>query len=97
MTSLEEGELRLTVKVRVAVPLSPSVTLGESMDATGVPSSSVMVPVPVPAAMVAFAALPSVSTTVSFDSSVVSEVTETEKVLLVSPATKVRVVAVTAV
>ena len=35
--------LKVTVKVRVVVPLLPSVTLGESIDNAGAPSSSVMV------------------------------------------------------
>ena len=83
--------------MRSVEPLSPSETLGESRDTVGVPSSSVIVPVPVPVPTAAFSALSRVSTTVSSDSSAVSETTETEKVRVVSPAAKVRVVAENAV
>ena len=57
----------------------------------GAASSSVIVPVPVPLPIVAPEALPSVTTTVSFGSSVVSPVTDTVIVSLVSPAAKVSV------
>ena len=80
---------RVAVKVRFVEPLSPSVTLGELME-TVTPSSLTIVPVPVAAEIVAFAALPSVTTTVSFGSSSVSPVTDTLKVWLVVPAAKVR-------
>ena len=65
---------------------SASVTLGAA-------SSSVMVPVPVPAVAdtAALDAPLSATRTVSFGSSVVSPVTDTEKVLPVSPAAKVSV------
>ena len=89
--------LRVSVNVRFVEPLSPSVTLGESMDTVGVPSSSVIVPVPVAVETAAFAALLSVTTTVSSASSVVSPVTDTLKVWLVAPAAKVSVPPVTAV
>ena len=42
--------VRVTVKVRVLVVPSPSVTLGESMRRVGVPSSSVTVTATFPAA-----------------------------------------------
>ena len=60
-------------------------------------SSSVIVPVPVAVEIVAFAALPSDTTTVSFDSSRTSPVTETSKVWLVVPAANVSVPPVMAV
>ena len=74
------------------VPLSPSVTLGLSMARVGAASSSVMVPVPVPVPMVALVALLSVTTTVSFASSVLSPATVTATVCdAVVPAAKVSV------
>ena len=81
------------MNVRFVVPLSPSVTLGESIDSVGASSSSVIVPVPVPAVFdtAAFVGLLSSTTTVSFDSSSVSPVTDTSKVRLVVPAAKVSV------
>ena len=57
----------------------------------GAASSSVIVPVPVPLPIVAPEALPSVTTTVSSGSSVLSPVTDTVMLLLVSPAAKVSV------
>ena len=89
--------LNLTVNVRFVEPLSPSVTLGESIDSVGRSSSSVIVPVPLTVEIVAFAALLRVTTTVSFDSSSVSPVTDTLKVWLVVPAVKVSVPPVIAV
>ena len=85
------------MNVRFVVPLSPSVTLGESIDSVGAPSSSMIVPVPVAVAIVAPVAPLRVTTTVSTDSSSVSPVTDTSKVRLVVPAAKVSVPAVIAV
>ena len=67
------------------------------MASVGAPSSSVIVPVPVPVEIVAFTALLSSTTTVSSDSSVVSPVTDTARVRLVSPAANVSVPAASAV
>ena len=87
------------MNVRFVVPLSPSVTLGESIDSVGASSSSVIVPVPVPAVfdMAAFVGLLRDTTTVSFDSSRTSPSTDTSKVWLVVPAAKVSVPPVMAV
>ena len=85
------------MNVSVAEPLFPSATLGESIDSVGVPSSSVIVPVPLAVEIVAFVGLLRVTTTVSFDSSSVSPVTDTSKVRLVVPAAKVSVPPVIAV
>ena len=85
------------MNVRSADPLSPSATLGESMASVGAPSSSLIVPVPVPVEIAAFTALLSSTTTFSSGSSVASPVTDTARVRLVSPAAKVRVPAASAV
>ena len=85
------------MNVRAAEPLSPSVTLGESIETVGAPSSSVIVPVPVAVPVVAFAALLNVTTTVSSASSAVSPVTDTSKLRLVVPAANVSVPPVIAV
>ena len=97
VTRLPLAALSVTRNVRAAAPPSPSVTLGELIDSVGAPSSSVIVPVPVPAEMVAFAALLNATTTVSSSSSVVSPVTNTVTLRLVTPAANVRVPAATAV
>ena len=89
--------LNVAVNVRFVEPLSPSVTLGELIDSVGVASLSVIVPVPVPAEIVAFVALLRATTTVSFGSSRTSPVTDTLKVWLVVPAAKVSVPPVIAV
>ena len=67
------------------------------MESDGPSSSSVIVPVPVLVAMVAFVALLNSTTTVSSCSSVVSPVTDTVISLLVSPGSKASVPAVSAV
>ena len=84
---------RVTVKVRSAEPLSPSVTLASPIDSEGSPSSSVIVPVPVrdDSVEVAPACADSSRDKVSSGSSVVSPLIGTETVLLVSPGSKVRV------
>ena len=99
VTSWPLAALNVTVNVRLVVPLSPSATLGEVMESVGASSSSVIVPVPVPAVFdtAAFVGLLNVTTTVSFDSSSVSPVTDTSKVRLVVPAAKVSVPPVIAV
>ena len=76
------------MKVSVALPSSPSSTVGESMESDDAASSSVIVPVPVPVPMVAFSAPESDTTTVSSDSSSLSSVRETTMVFVVSFAAK---------
>ena len=85
------------MNVRFVEPLSPSVTLGESIDSVGASSSSVIVPVPVAVEIVASVALLRVTTMVSLTSSIASPVTDTSKVWLVVPAAKVSVPPVIAV
>ena len=88
----------VTVNVIVDDPVSPSVTLGESIDRLGVSLSNI-VPVPVAVAIGVpdgFGLL-SVICIVSLASVVLSPVTETEIVLLVSPTAKVSVLPVMAV
>ena len=88
--------LSVAVNVSVVEPLSPSVTLGESMEMVTL-SSLTIVPVPVAVEIVAFAALLRVTMTVSSASSSVSPVTDTLKVWLVVPTGKVSVPPVIAV
>ena len=92
---------RLTAKLNVTDPLSPSVTDGDDTDSVGGSSSSVIVPVATkddtPPDRVAFDGLDNVSLTVSSISSVVSPVTVTATVLDLCPAANVNVVEVTAV
>ena len=85
------------MKVRVAVPLSPSVMLGASMDSVGASSSSLTVPVPAASPRVALTGPLNVTATVSSASSVASPVTVTSRVRVVVPAAKVSVPAVSAV
>ncbi len=87
-----------TVKSRSTSPLSPSDTLGLSIDSMGT-SSSVIVPTPVVFEESSAALLGSLSVTrtVSSASSRVSPATDTAIVLLVSPAANVSVPADTAV
>ena len=75
----------------VAPPFSGIESSATASVTVGAASSSVIVPVPEAVPTVAPAALPSVTTTVSSGSSVVSPVTDTVIVLLVSPAAKVSV------
>ena len=103
MTSRPLAALSVTVKLMLAVVAGslPSVTaLAFPTDTVGVASSSVMVPVAsrvaLPPFSVALLAEESRSTTVSLSSSRLSPVTVTETVLLVSPAAKVSVPAVSA-
>ena len=77
--------LRLTVKVMFVEPLSPSFTLGESME-TESASSFLIVPIPVPVPMSTPAPKESPlnrTTTVSSGSGVLSPCTATVTVLLV--------------
>ena len=84
--------LSVTVNVIVVDPVSPSVTLGESIDRVGI-SLSVMVPVPVAVeiGVPEGVGLLIVTRTVSSCSATSSPVTEISMVLLVSPALKVSV------
>ena len=98
VTRLPLAALSVTVNVNVGVaPDVPSVTLDDEIDNIGAPSSFVIVPMPVPAEVVAFVGLLRLTTTVSSDSSVVSPVTDTVTARLVVPAAKVSVPAVNAV
>ena len=87
--------LSVTVKVRFAEPLFPSVTLGESIDSVGAPSSSVIVSVTddgcvIPCELVAE---PDTVTLLSASSRALSTaVTVTVPLLLVAPAAMVSVV-----
>ena len=83
----------------MVAPLS-EIELRDSASVTvGVASSSLIVPVPVPAVLdtVAFVAPLRATTTVSFGSSVVSPRTDTVTVLLVSPAANVSIPPLSAV
>ena len=91
MTSRPLAVLSVTVKVSVAVdPSAPSATLGASTDSSGVASSSVIVPLAVPAPWslesVALVSVPRVTSTVSLSSSNVSPFTLMTMAALVSPA-----------
>ena len=98
VTRLPLPALSVTVNVNDGVaPTVPSGTLGDEIDSVGAPSSSVIVPVPLPAAIVAFVAPLSLTATVSSDSSVVSPLTDTAMLRLVTPAANVSVPAATAV
>ena len=67
------------------------------MASVGAPSSSVILPVPVPVEIITFVGWLNTTTTVSSGSSVVSPVTDTMMIRLVSPAANVSVPAVNAV
>ena len=97
VTRLPLAALSVTVNVNAADPPFPSITLGDEIDSIGAASSSVIVPVPLPVASVAFVGLLSFTATVSSDSSLVSPVTDTMRLRLVTPAAKVSVPAGTAV
>ena len=79
----------MAVKVELAALSSEVVT--SLIESVGVASSSVMVSVAAASLMVAFEALDKVSVAVSWFSSVESLRIGTVKVLVVSPASKVRV------
>ena len=79
-----------TVNVAVVVPALPSVTVTSSIDRVGDASSSVMVPVPEPSAIVALPGLDSPTVKVSFASSVTSPFTVMATVAVVAPAAIVR-------
>ena len=84
----------VTANVSVDVsPDAPSATLGDEIDSDGAPSSSVIVPVPVPAVLdtVALVGLLSATSTVSSDSASSSPRTDTSIVCSVSPAANVSV------
>ena len=86
------------MNVIVEDPVSPSVTLGESIDRVGVSLSNIVpVPVAVEIGVPDGVGLLSVIFIVSVASVALSPVTETETVLLVSPTAKVSVPPVMAV
>ena len=88
----------LNFAVTVATPPLSEIDEDDKISETvGVPSSSVIVPVPMPVAILALFALLNVMITVSFDSLSASPVTDTSMFLLVCPAVKVNVPEVTAV
>ena len=82
----------MNLSVDVA-PDAPSATLGESIDSVGAASSSVIVPVPVPAELDTAALVGPLraTTIVSSGSSCASPVTDTSRVCVVSPGSKVSV------
>ena len=77
--------------VNVALPALSLAVVTSLIERLGVPSSSVMVSVPVASLMVALAALDNVSVAVSLLSSVLSARIGTLKVPLVAPAAIVKV------
>jgi hypothetical protein len=79
---------RETVKFALTVPDWPSVTVTSSTESDGKPSSSTIVPVPWPSAIVALTAVARLTTNASFASSVRSPLTVTLTVFVVSPAAK---------
>ena len=96
MVSALEAWLR-TADTVVVPPFSGIEASATDSVTVGAASSSVIVPVPDAVPIVAFTAPLSDTTTVSSGSSVVSPVTDTVIVLLVSPAAKVSVSALSAV
>ena len=95
-----DARSRLAVTVAELVAPLSAIELRDSARVTvGAASSSLIVPVPVPAVAdtVAFVGLLRATTTVSFGSSVVSPRTDTVTVLLVSPAANVSVPPLSAV
>ena len=100
VVSSDDARSRLAVTVaELVAPLSAIEVRDSARVTVGASSSSVIVPVPVPAVLdtVAFVGLLRATTTVSFGSSVVSPVTDTVTVLLVSPAANVSVPPLSAV
>ena len=94
VTCLPLAALSVTEKLMATVPLSPSVTLAAPIEIVGAASLSVIVPMPVPVEIVALVGLLSFTATVSSGSSIVSPLTVTAMLLVVSPAAKVKVPAV---
>ena len=80
-----------TVKVALTVPLSPSVTVTLLTESVGWASSSVIVPTPIPSAIVTLDGFDRLSVNVSFASSSVSPWTRTVTCFVVSPAAKLSV------
>ena len=79
------------MKVAVTVPVFPSVTVLLPIETVGTGSSSVIVPTPVPSAIVALTGFESSTVNVSLSSSSVSPFTSTGSVSVVSPGRKVSV------
>ena len=91
VTVLPLGADKVTVKVALTEPVSPSTTDVSAMLSAGGPSSSWMVPTPWPSEMIALVALLRVTVKVSSGSSVVSSFTVTVMNFWVSPGLKVSV------
>ncbi len=85
------GADRLTVNTASTVPESPSTTVTSSIERLGGGSSSSIVPVPCPTAIVAFVGLDSSTVNVSSNSSSTSPSTATAIVRLVAPGSNVSV------
>ena len=81
----------MTVKIALIVPELPSVTATSLIESAGVPSSSVMMPVPWLSRNVALDGLERLTKKVSFASSRRSPLTDTVTDLVVSPAANVSV------
>ena len=86
-----------TVNVIDVVPELPSVTVWSEIETEGGPSSSTIVPVPLPSVIVAPVAPESWSVNVSSFSSSVSPSTATSTVFVVWPAVNVTVVSLSEV
>ena len=81
----------MTVNVAFVVPLSPSVTVTSFTESEGAPSSSVIVPTPVPSATDALTAFERLSVKVSSVSSIRSPLTVMLTCLSVWPGVNVSV------
>jgi hypothetical protein len=84
------GALRLTLKLALTVPVFPSVTVTLPTETVGGGSSSVIVPTPVPSAMVTLTASDRLTVKVSSISSSVSPLTRTVAVFVVWPGENTR-------
>ena len=91
MTDWALGALSVTVKFAFTVPELPSVTVTSSIERDGSPSSSRIVPMPWPSAIVAFVGPERLTKYVSLLSFSRSPLTRTVTVLVVWPAAKVTV------
>ena len=84
-----DASARLTVKIRLLVPVSPSSTEPPVMLTSGAASSLRIVPVPVPSRIVAIVGSERMTVSASSTSCVVSPATPIVMLLLVSPGAKV--------
>jgi hypothetical protein len=89
VTALPLAFESVTVKTAFVVPVWPSVTATSLIERVGMPSSSVIVPIPCASAIVALPGLVRLRKNVSFASSIVSPLTRTVTVRVVWPAVKV--------